>query len=352
MMICAMLSIAKNTLRYKLFGTRTPVIVSISVTSRCNLKCVYCYSEEDNRRAADVPRQELFGIIDEFYALGTRVILLQGGEPLLHPDIDEIIAYVKSRGMYCALTTNSLSLEAHVAALKKLDQVQLSIDGDKEITEANRGTGVYASLLEAVKLCYENGIPFHLHTVLTKRTTVENTLEPLSKLAETYRTYVNFCVPAATGSARDRHLATSEQVHELYTTILDRKKQGMPTNNTEQGLLEVIAWTADHALDGYVRVDDPLRSGYEKCIMGNLVCWLDSAGMLHPCAVRFGQAGYSTSIREYGVQGAWERLKDLPCHYCAGSTEFNNLLRLSPSAVINSLKFLIRRPARCGRNPE
>ena len=340
----ALLHAALSVLRYKLLGTRRPVIVSVSVTSRCNLKCAYCYSAEDNQRAADVPKEELYRIIDEFYELGTRVIMLQGGEPLLHPDIDEIISYVKARKMYCSLTTNSLLFRRHLDALKKLDQVQLSIDGNAEITEANRGAGVYDSLREAIRLCHENRIPFHLHTVLTKRTTDQNTLGPLTELADTYKTYLNFCLPVATGSARDKHLATNEQVRELYTMILDRKKQGMPTNNTEEGLREIIAWTADHTYDQYIRADDAAqRSRYAKCVMGNLVCWLDSSGMLHPCAVQFGQPGFSYSIREYGVRGAWERLKDLPCHYCSGSTEFNSLFRLRPRSVMNSFKFLFRR---------
>jgi len=344
MVIRTFFSIVKNTLHYRFLGTRTPIVLSLSVTSRCNLKCAYCYSAEDNRNAADVPKDELFRIIDGFYALGTRVIMLQGGEPLLHPDIDEIIAYVKARKMYCSLTTNSLFFRDHLEALKKLDQVQLSIDGNAEITGANRGEGVYGSLLEAIRLCHENRIPFHLHTVLTKRTTAQNTLDPLTELADAYKTYLNFCLPAATGSARDKHLATNEQVHELYQAILDRKKQGMPTNNTEEGLREVIAWTADHSYDAYVRSDDAAqRSRYAKCIMGNLVCWLDSSGMLHPCAVQFGQPGFSYSIREYGIAGAWERLKELPCHYCAGSTEFNSLFRLRFGPVMNSWKYLFRR---------
>lgn len=335
---------AINTLRHKFLGARTPVVLSLSVTSRCNLRCVYCYSEEDNRHAADVPVQELLRIIDEFHALGTRVYMLQGGEPLLHPDIGKIIAHVKAKRAYCSLTTNGVHFRKHLEALRQVDQVQLSIDGNLEITEANRGKGVYESLVEAIRLSREHRIPFHLHTVLTRLTTAENTLDPLTELANRYKTYLNFCIPASTGSARDKNLATNGQVHELYQLILERKRRGMPTNNSERGLRDIISWTAEHAYDSYIRSDDEARKKrYPKCIMGDLVCWLDSSGMLHPCAVRFGRKGFSHSIREQGVSGAWERLKELPCHYCAGSTEFNNLFRFRPESVANSLKFLFRR---------
>lgn len=343
-MLTTLAHIALQTLRYRLFGIRTPLVLSLSVTGRCNLRCIYCYSEDDNRHGTDVSLQELLGIIDEFHALGTRVFMLQGGEPLLHPDIAAVIAHVKSKGAYCAITTNGMYVHKHIEALKQVDQVQLSIDGNQDITDTNRGTGVYAALVEAIRLCNESGIPFHLHTVLTSTTTSANTLDPLHKLAEDYHTYLNFCIPAKTGSALDRNLASNQQVHELYQAILARKRQGMPTNNSSQGLREIISWTAQHSYDSYIRSDDSGQiSRYPRCIMGNLVCWLDSSGMLYPCAIKFGQPGFAYSIKEYGIMGAWERLQKLPCHYCAGSTEFNNLFRLQPESVLNSLKFLFKR---------
>ncbi len=343
-MYTTLLSIAINTLRYKFTGERTPVVLSLSVTSRCNLRCIYCYSYEDNRHATDVPVQELFSIINEFHALGTRVFMLQGGEPLLHPHIDEIITYIKAKNAYCSITTNGMYLRQHLEALRQVDQVQLSIDGNSEVTEANRGRGVYEALIEAMKLCDKHRIPFHLHTVLTRLATVENTLNPLTNLANIYKTYLNFCIPATTGFAIDKNLATNEQVHALYQTILEQKHLGMPTNNSEQGLRDIISWTEKHAYNSYIRSDDEVQKKYyPKCIMGNLVCWLDSSGMLHPCAIQFGRKDFSYSIVEHGVRGAWERLKYLPCHYCAGSTEFNNLFSFQLKTVINSLKFLFRR---------
>lgn len=336
--------IAIQTFRYRIFGTRTPLVLSLSVTGRCNLRCIYCYSENDNQHGMDVPSQRLIDIIDEFYLLGTRVFMLQGGEPLLHPDIDTVIAHIKSKGAYCAITTNGMYVHKHIKALKLTDQVQLSIDGNQEITDANRGAGVYAALIEAISLCNSNNISFHLHTVLTSSTTAENTLTPLQQLAQEHNTYLNFCIPAKTGSALDRNLASNQQVHELYQSILLQKGLGMPTNNSVHGLREIIFWTAQYSYDSFIRSNDTEQiKRYPKCVMGNLVCWLDSTGMLYPCAIKFGQPGFAYSIHEYGIKGAWKKLQKLPCHYCAGSTEFNNLFRLQPESVFNSLKFLFKR---------
>lgn len=344
MIIPALINIAASTLKYKFFKIRTPIVVSVSITSRCNLRCVYCYSKEDNRYAKDVPKEEIFKIIDTFCGLGTGVVMLQGGEPLLHKDLEQIIDYIKNKKIYCSVTTNSLNLEKHIDALKKVDQIQLSIDGNKEITDRNRGSGVYESLLEAMQICHENNIPFHLHIVVTKDSTYENTLEPLIALANKYKTYLNFCIPAPTGSARGKELATNEKIHEFYKLILEKKKQGMPTNNSYNGLKDVIKWVENHPYNSFIASHSGSRKGrYPKCVMGDLVCWLDSDGLLHPCACRFGQSGFFYSVKDFGVTGAWQKLKDIPCHYCANSTEFNNLFNLRIGSVVNSLKFILQR---------
>ena len=320
-------------------------MLSISISGRCNLRCAYCYSLEDSRTAKDVPLGEVIRTVDEFYALGTRVVLLQGGEPLLHNNLDDIVEHIKSKKMYCAITTNALDFEKRLATLRKMNQVQLSIDGGREITDRNRGRGVYDELLKAIKLCHENRIPFHLHVVVTKDSTVENTLNPLAELAEKYRTYLNFCVPAPAGSAKDKDIAEKNKVRAFYETILAQKKKGLPTNNTRRGITEIIEWGAVREYNSFIARSD-YSAGADicpECVMGNTVCWLDSRGILYPCAIHFGQSGFGYSIKEFGVKGAWEKLREVPCRYCANSSEFNRLFNFNLASVLNSLKFLRRR---------
>lgn len=338
--------IARDVLGYKLFGRRKPLVLSISITSRCNLQCAYCYSSRDNMNGKDLPVEELFGTIDAFHALGTQVVMLQGGEPLLHGDLDRIVSHVKSKGMYCAVTTNGVYVAAQLQTLKKVDQVQLSIDGNRAITDKYRGKGVYDSLLTAMALCRDNRIPFHLHTVVTDETTVDNTLLPLLELARMYETHLNFCFPAPTGAAEGARLASGDRIRDFYRQLLDSKDAGMPVNNSRRGIEDVIEWTKKHRCDECIPTDSVLSQSWQECIMGNLVCWLDSEGMLHPCAVKFGQTGCSHSIRPGGVAEAWRRLADKPCRCCANSTEFNHLFNFRLEAVLNSLKFFMQKRTR------
>ncbi|MBF0440629.1 MAG: radical SAM protein [Oligoflexales bacterium] len=334
-----------SALTYRIVKRRVPVVVSMSITSRCNLKCTYCYSQHDNNKGHDVPLEKIKSRIDEFYAMGTRILMLQGGEPLLHRNLAEIIEYVKKRGMYCSVTTNGIGFEKYVKALKNCDQIQLSIDGNMEITDKFRGPGVYNAIMVASELCHKNTIPFHLHIVISKESTVENVLLPLMDVAKKYDTYLNFCIPSPTGAAKGKDLVDNGHIQNFYREIYKFKKRGeLRTNNSNIGIKAIINWGNNHSYSAYLqRSDREAMKSYERCVMGNLVCWVDSNGFIHPCASQYGEPGFSYSIEEYGVKGAWEKLSGISCHYCPFSTEFNNLFNLRLESVITGLKFIKNR---------
>jgi MoaA/NifB/PqqE/SkfB family radical SAM enzyme len=106
-----------------------PIVAQIIPTRRCNLSCAYC--NEFDRVSAPVPLAELRRRIDALAALGTGIITLSGGEPLLHPQADEIVAHIRRRGAIATLITNAYLLTPAVIARLNaagLDSMQISID--------------------------------------------------------------------------------------------------------------------------------------------------------------------------------------------------------------------------------
>src|SRR6201993_2646103 len=87
-----------------LVSTRHPLLVHIIPIRRCNLACAYCNEFDDFSKP--VPTQEMFKRIDRLGAMGAAVVTISGGEPLLHPDLDAIIARIRERGMLAGLITN------------------------------------------------------------------------------------------------------------------------------------------------------------------------------------------------------------------------------------------------------
>src|SRR2546426_8748983 len=91
-----------------LLSTRHPIDAHIIPIRRCNLSCAYC--NEFDSFSKPVPTAEMLRRIDRLRALGTTIITISGGEPLLHPELDEIIRRIRRRGIIARLITNGYLL--------------------------------------------------------------------------------------------------------------------------------------------------------------------------------------------------------------------------------------------------
>ena len=112
-----------------LVSTDHPVLVHIVPMRRCNLACAYC-NEYDNF-SRPVPIDTMHERVDHLAALGTTVITISGGEPLLYPDLDALIARIRRRGVIAGMITNGYLLtRERILRLNRagLDHLQISID--------------------------------------------------------------------------------------------------------------------------------------------------------------------------------------------------------------------------------
>lgn len=108
---------------------RHPIEAQIIPIRRCNLSCTYC--NEFDSSSKPVPTEEMIHRVDLLAALGTATITISGGEPLLHPELDQIIKKIRSHGMLAGLITNGYLLTPdRIKRLNEagLDQLQISID--------------------------------------------------------------------------------------------------------------------------------------------------------------------------------------------------------------------------------
>ena len=112
-----------------LISTSHPILAHIIPMRRCNLACTYCNEYDDFSKP--VPIDVMLGRIDKLADLGTTIITISGGEPLLHPELDDVIARIRQRGMLAGMITNGYLLVA--GRIRKLnaaglDHLQISID--------------------------------------------------------------------------------------------------------------------------------------------------------------------------------------------------------------------------------
>jgi MoaA/NifB/PqqE/SkfB family radical SAM enzyme len=114
---------------WALLDRHHPVLVHLIPMRRCNLACRYC--NEYDAVSAPVPLPVMLGRVDRLAGLGTSAITISGGEPLLHPDLDSILARIRGRGMVATLITNGYLLtRERIERLNRagLDHLEISID--------------------------------------------------------------------------------------------------------------------------------------------------------------------------------------------------------------------------------
>lgn len=112
-----------------LASTEHPLLAHIIPMRRCNLACTYCNEFDDFSKPVAI--EDLYRRIDKLGALGTSVVTISGGEPLLHPQLDDVIRRIRANDIVAGLITNGYLLVAErIQRLNRagLEWLQISID--------------------------------------------------------------------------------------------------------------------------------------------------------------------------------------------------------------------------------
>jgi len=112
-----------------LMSTKHPFLVHIIPMRRCNLDCGYCNEYDDVSKP--VLLEEMKRRLDILADMGTSMITISGGEPLMHPELEEVIRHMRRRGIYAGMITNGFLLsKERIGKLNDagLEYLQISID--------------------------------------------------------------------------------------------------------------------------------------------------------------------------------------------------------------------------------
>jgi MoaA/NifB/PqqE/SkfB family radical SAM enzyme len=129
-----------------------PILAHIIPMRRCNLSCSYC--NEYDKVSAPVPTEEMRRRIELLAELGTQIITVSGGEPLLHPDLDEIIRAIRSHDVIATIITNgNLLTPERIERLNRvgLEHLQISIDNVNPDNVSKKSLKVLDRKLEWLK---------------------------------------------------------------------------------------------------------------------------------------------------------------------------------------------------------
>ncbi|MCP4650606.1 MAG: radical SAM protein [PVC group bacterium] len=143
-------------------GVPSPIVV-FNITRRCNLDCMHCYLESKNQEyKGELESSEIKKVIDDLSQMQIPVLLLSGGEPLVHKDIFQIIDYAKSKKLRVGLSTNGTLITKKIAKQLKsagIDYVGVSIDGLKGLHDKFRNlNGAFDQAMKGIINCLESEI--------------------------------------------------------------------------------------------------------------------------------------------------------------------------------------------------
>ena len=215
-------------------GEHIPPFLIASITSQCNLHCAGCYSRCNHATVDAAPVKQLTSeewlrIFDEADELGISFILLAGGEPMLRRDIIE--AAGKKPGILFPIFTNGTFMDERYFDL--FDRCRnllpiMSIEGEKEITDARRGSGIYDKLIANMDKLHERGLIFGASVTVTtenlKEVSSRAFLQNLSDRGCKAVIFVEF-VPVTEES---RELAPGDAEREYLRGEIDRLRREHP----------------------------------------------------------------------------------------------------------------------------
>ncbi|EMT38016.1 radical SAM additional 4Fe4S-binding SPASM domain-containing protein [Thermoanaerobacter thermohydrosulfuricus] len=201
-----------------------PLEIYIELTNRCNLDCIYCYKKVIGSRNDDILPEKAIDIIVENLGSNPAVlVILEGGEPLLHPRFIEIFYKFKEYSVAVDILTNGTLFTPEIVHdlakifSQKYDSVQISLDGLGDYNKVNRG--IYGNLvLDNIKLLNDAGIIPRINCIVTKFNYL-GTIDFIFYLEQNYKiSSLSFNIPMG-HSFQDLILADSEAI-ELYEKII------------------------------------------------------------------------------------------------------------------------------------
>ena len=332
----------------KLTKRPVPLIVILGVTNKCNLKCWYCYGEHSHRFDwPDFTTEELLDLISVLHKMGTRILQLQGGEPLLRDDLSFIINKAHNLGMMCDMVTNGILIPKKKEVVGLLDKICISLDGPDDINDLNRGKGTHRQIMEGIKEARNLGIPVRISAVLTAESKKED-IDWLLSFASKYNSVVNFSpsfdfIPQIRNSTFKPHDIPDDCLHEIFRYIQTCKADGAAVQFTTQSYAIASKWPFSYRERTANRQELSSDFIHPRCYHGEYIFFIDSDGSVYPCCNFWGRATYN--IRTHGVQKSILNVKRDGCEACyiPAYIDRNLFFDGMPSVWWNYIKQAVRR---------
>ncbi len=271
-----------------------PVVIW-NLIRRCNLACKHCYSiSADHNFPDELSTDVIFKTMDDLKAFRVPVLILSGGEPLLHPDIFKISKRAKEMGFYVGLSTNGTLINKDmINDIKAMnyDYVGISIDGIGETHDHfRRKKGAYDASINAIRLCRDNDIKIGIRFTLTQDNAHE--LPKLLDLMDAedinkfYLSHLNYSGRGNRNRKDDAtHIMTRKALDLVFDKccddILQNKEREYVTGNNDADGVYLLHWVEKHHPEMVKHIKTKLQQ-WGGNSSGVNIANIDNLGDVHP----------------------------------------------------------------------
>jgi len=211
-------------------GQKMPLWLVLELTYRCPLQCPWCNNPLDYESYNELNTEEWKRVLREARALGSVQLGFSGGEPMLRPDLEELVEEADQLGFYTNLITSGVGLNRErLTKLKEvgLKQVQLSLQSsDKKINDDLVGVESFDIKIEVLKMIKEFDFPMVLNVPVSRHNIAQ--VPDIIKLAEEagvdYIEFANLQYYNWALLNRAEFLPTREQLEEAENAIIEARK--------------------------------------------------------------------------------------------------------------------------------
>ena len=267
-------------------------LVAWETTRNCNLNCVHCRASADRGPfAGELDTQAAFRLLDQIVAVGSPIVILTGGEPLLRPDIFEIAHYGNQKGLRMVMAPNGTLITEKIACQivkAGIGRISISLDGaDKESHDRFRGVnGAFEGAVRGIAHARAAGLEFQINTTITKSNLSQiGDIQKLAVKLGAVAHHIFLLVPTGRGKYIVDHEISAREYEETLNWFYDQRNQTS---------LQLKATCAPH----YYRIlrqraksegktvtfsTHGLDAVTRGCLGGTGFCFISHRGIVQPC---------------------------------------------------------------------
>ena len=297
------------------------MIVSWNTTNACNMYCDHCYRDAGCKAEEELSTAEAKTLLEQIARAGFKIMIFSGGEPLMRPDIVELVAYAASLGLRPVFGTNGTLITLEMAQkLKAAGAMGMGISLDSMDREKHnkfrKFPGAWEGAVQGMRNCRAAGLPFQIHTTVMEWNNHE--LEDLTDFAVAEGAVAHhffFLVPTGRAKTIEAESLRAEAYEDTLTRIM--KKQ-------QEVEIELKPTCAPQFLR--IAAQMGMKTRFRRgCLAGTAYCIISPRGKVQPCAYLNMELG---DVRQTPFDEIWKnsevlnKLRTLEYSGGCGSCEY------------------------------